>query len=93
MRKVYLFGSYARGEAHAESDLDLYLETGPTFSLFDAGDLSSHLNDALDVPVDLVTERSLFPFVREDMQKDRILIYERDWLKSFSNCRAESARP
>lgn len=76
--KVYLFGSYARGEAGSESDVDLCLETGPTFSLFSAGDMASRLDESLGVPVDVVTERSLYPFVRESMLKDRVLVYERN---------------
>lgn len=44
--RVYLFGSYARGEAHASSDLDICLETGPAFSLLNAGDLSSRLEES-----------------------------------------------
>lgn len=75
--RVYLFGSYARGEAHAASDVDLCLETGPSFSLFSAGDLSYRLRESLGVPVDIVTEGSLYPFARKSMMKDRVLVYER----------------
>lgn len=75
--RVYLFGSYARGSATADSDVDLCLETGPSFSLFSAGGLASELESAFGVPVDVVTERSLYPFARETMLKDRLLVYER----------------
>lgn len=37
--RAYLFGSCARGEQHIGSDIDLCLETGPTFSLFIQVDL------------------------------------------------------
>lgn len=75
--KVYLFGSYARGEASEASDVDLCLETGPSFSLFNAGALSLELERELEAPIGLVTERSLHPFVREGMLRDRVLLYER----------------
>ena len=76
--KVYLFGSYARGEATESSDIDLCLETGPSFSLFSAGDLSNKLEKSLGTSIDMVTERSVFPFVRNSMMQDRVLIYERN---------------
>ena len=75
--KVYLFGSYARGEASEASDVDLCLETGPSFSLLNAGALSLKLERELEAPIELVTERSLHPFVREGMLRDRVLLYER----------------
>lgn len=75
--KVYLFGSYARGDAHAQSDVDLCLETGSTFSLFSAGDFAHRLEKVLGTSVDIVTERSLYDFVREGCLRDRMLIYER----------------
>lgn len=75
--KVYLFGSYARGEADSASDIDLCLETGPTFSLFNAGDLARRLERTFDSSVDMVTERSLYDFVRAGCLQDRVLIYER----------------
>lgn len=76
--RIYLFGSYARGEAGARSDVDLCLETGPSFSLFSAGDLSYKLSESLGVPIDLTTEKSLYSFVREGMLDDRVLVYERN---------------
>lgn len=75
--RAYLFGSYAKGRATEASDVDICLETGRGFSLFSAGGLASTLEKELDVPVDLVTEGALYPFVRDDMLKDRVLIYER----------------
>ena len=78
VRKVYLFGSYARGEAHGEGDLDLCLETGPAFSLFSAGKFSDALQRSLGIPINIVTERSLYPFVRESMMRERMLVYERN---------------
>lgn len=75
--KIYLFGSYARGTANEQSDIDLCLETGKNFSLFSAGAFSHALGTVLDVPIDLTTETSLYDFVKEECLRDRILIYER----------------
>lgn len=74
--RAYLFGSCARGEQHVGSDVDLCLETGPTFSLFNAGGFASELEDRLGASVDVVTEQSCYPHVRENMLRDRVLLYE-----------------
>ena len=75
--RAYLFGSYARGEAGENSDVDLCLETGPSFSLFTAGAFAYAVEQDLGVSVDVTTERSLFPTARANMLKDRVLLYER----------------
>ena len=82
---VYLFGSYARGEATAESDVDLLVDLSGTQidSLFKLGGLYSDLEDALETGIDLVTvdsieeptdRRSQIHF-REAIQKERVMIY------------------
>lgn len=75
--RAYLFGSCARGEQHIGSDIDLCLETGPTFSLFNAGGFTNELEERLGVPIDVVTERSCYPHVRDNMIRERVLLYER----------------
>lgn len=77
IERVYLFGSFARGEANASSDIDLCLETGPDFSLFNAGGIGYLVEKTLGRRADIVSEEVLFPHVRETMLRDRILIYER----------------
>lgn len=75
--KVFLFGSCARGEQRDDSDVDLCLETGPSFSLFNAGAMANDLQNRLGTSVDLVTERSCYAHVRESMLNERVLVYER----------------
>ena len=75
--RAYLFGSYARGEADANSDVDICIEAGPTLSLFGVGAFSSVLEKSLNRPVDVVSERSLFPRARQGMLDDRVLVYAR----------------
>lgn len=62
---VRIFGSVARGEAHADSDVDFLVELEPGRSLFDLGSLMADLEDFLECPVDLATDRSLHPLLRE----------------------------
>lgn len=56
---VRIFGSIARGEADAESDIDLLVDMEPGRSLFDMGGLLTDLQDLLGCNVDIVTERGL----------------------------------
>ena len=58
---VYLFGSYARGTATEESDIDLLVDTTgtPLTSLLALGALYCDLEDALKKTIDLITISSL----------------------------------
>ena len=57
--RVYLFGSYARGEAKEESDVDLLVETVGTHGLFWLGGLYEDLSEALEKELDMITMGSL----------------------------------
>jgi len=67
-RNVRVFGSVRWGEASGSSDLDLLVDMSEGRSLFDLVALGDELEEALGVEVDVVTERSLSPYLR-----DRIL--------------------
>lgn len=60
-----VFGSVARGEDRADSDLDILVDTLPGTSLFDLGGLLEELKDILGVKVDLVTPGGLPENIRE----------------------------
>ena len=61
LRAVYLFGSYARGTATEDSDIDLLIDTTGTNikSLLQVAAVYCELEEALGKPVDLVTVSSL----------------------------------
>jgi hypothetical protein len=62
---VRVFGSVARGEADAQSDVDFLVELESGRSLFDLGGLQFELEALLGRPVDVVTERGLKARIRE----------------------------
>ncbi|WP_119079390.1 nucleotidyltransferase family protein [Chitinophaga alhagiae] len=78
VKKAYLFGSMARGDAGSQSDIDILVELdhsrpiGMKFFLY-----QSDLDDLLHKKVDLVTTEGLSPHVKPFIDKDKVLIYER----------------
>ncbi|MCC6627808.1 MAG: nucleotidyltransferase domain-containing protein [Chloroflexi bacterium] len=71
-RNVRVFGSVARGEADADSDVDFLVDLEPGRSLLDLGGLLSDLETLLDRPVDVVTERGLRARIRDRVLREAI---------------------
>ena len=66
-----LFGSYARREQRAESDIDLLIDMPAGASLLDLSRLGIALEDALGRSVDLVTSfDALHPLIQERLRRD-----------------------
>lgn len=64
VRRLALFGSFARNEATAASDVDLLVEFAPGRKSFDAFmTLAFFLDDLLGRRVELLTEESLSPYI------------------------------
>jgi len=78
IQRAWLFGSFARGDESPLSDVDILVQ-------FDEGGVSllkhaamiCELEKILDRPVDIVPEKMLRPRVRESVDQDKKLIYER----------------
>lgn len=71
VRHASLFGSFARGEQTADSDIDLLIDLPPGASLFDVSRLGLALEDALGRTVDLVTSFvNLHPVIRERVRRE-----------------------
>lgn len=71
-RNLRVFGSVARGEADAQSDVDFLVEMEPGRSLFDLGGLQYELERLLDRPVDVVTERGLKARVHDRVLREAV---------------------
>lgn len=70
---VYLFGSYARGEANNSSDVDIYCSRGDIRSLFDEVGFVKELENALNKKVDIVTIGSkMNDFFKKQLEEDMI---------------------
>lgn len=79
VKRVYLFGSYSRGEEDDKSDIDLLVtyDDSNNLSLLTICRMINELSDKLGHPVDMVEEGRLKPFAVSSVEKDKILIYER----------------
>ena len=86
LKAVFLFGSYARGDATENSDVDLLVDTAGTSlkSLLSLGALYCDLEAALGKPIDLVTvstleQKAQMPSeaqFRETVIQERVNIYD-----------------
>ena len=74
-KRVYLFGSYARGDMAENSDIDLRIDKGRIKGLQLAG-LLLDLEDSLGCPVDLIPTTSLDQRFLDSIRDDEVLLYE-----------------
>ncbi|MDI6792874.1 MAG: nucleotidyltransferase family protein [bacterium] len=71
-----VFGSFARGESRAESDVDLLVSFSRRKSLLDLVRIEREFTEVLRRTVDLVTEASISPYLRERIKAEVKVIYE-----------------
>ena len=70
---INLFGSYARGEANSNSDVDIYCDRGNIKNLVEQGKMEDKLEEALGKEVDIVFSSSkMDPFFKEQIMEDMI---------------------
>lgn len=74
---LYLFGSYARGEATADSDLDFRIDKGDVRSARVLANLYGDLADSFDKELDVLTTPMLSQRFLSRIQPEEVLIYAR----------------
>jgi predicted nucleotidyltransferase len=72
-----LFGSVARGEATASSDIDLLIDLDPAalIDLFGYVEITQYLEDLFAAPVDVTNRSQLKPPVRAGAECDAVLAF------------------
>lgn len=75
VESVSLFGSYSRGTAWAGSDIDLKIEKGKLHSLFQLSGFRLAVEDALRLPVDLITSEASDHAFLDAIGRDEVLLY------------------
>lgn len=73
-RRIWVFGSVARGEAGEGSDIDFLVELEPGRSLLDLGGMQFELEALLNCQVDVVTVRGLKARFRERVLREAISV-------------------
>ena len=76
VRKIGLFGSYARGEERIDSDLDVLVEFAERKSLLTLVRIERELSEHIGVKVDLLTEQAISPYLVERIKADLKVIYQ-----------------
>lgn len=74
--KIGLFGSTARGEASDESDLDFLVEFEKRKSLLEVVRFERELSESLGKKVDLLTEAAISPYIKDNILRDVMVIYD-----------------
>ena len=81
IHKAWIFGSFARGDHHALSDIDVVVEADSRLSLMSLFGIQEQLSSTLGQKIDIGFMNTLKPEIRSNIEPDLIEIYCR-WLKS-----------
>ena len=79
VEKAWLFGSFSRMEERPDSDIDILvdLDKSVPMGLLTYAGMINDLESRLGKKIDLVERRSVKPFAIENINRDKVLIYER----------------
>lgn len=73
-KKISIFGSYIKGKQNDESDLDLIVEFSERKSLLELIRIERELSEMLNIKVDLLTEKSISPYIFQSIKNEIIVI-------------------
>lgn len=73
--KVAIFGSYARGQEKQESDVDVLVEFSERKSLLELVTIERELHEMLGIRIDLLTEKSISPYLIDNVRQEMQVIY------------------
>lgn len=74
-RKVAVFGSYIRGDEEPGSDIDIIVDFSQRTSLLKMVRIERELSELLGKKVDLLTERSISPYLIDAIKKQMMVLY------------------
>lgn len=74
-RKIAVFGSYVREEEKPGSDIDILVEFSERKSLLELVRIERELSEVLGIKVDLLTEKSISPYLIDTIREQMEVIY------------------
>ncbi len=74
VKKAGLFGSYVRGEARKDSDIDILVEVDDDMSLLDFAGIKVEIEESIGRKVDLVEYSTIKPVLRDKILKEQVII-------------------
>ncbi|HWZ35699.1 MAG TPA: nucleotidyltransferase domain-containing protein [Mucilaginibacter sp.] len=76
--KAYLFGSFSRNEADANSDVDILVDLDYSKHIgLGFITMQSELQQKLHKKIDLISSKAVSKYIKPFIEKDKVLIYER----------------
>src|SRR5476651_490527 len=76
--KAFVFGSYSRDEADADSDVDILVDLDYSHHIgLGFVQMKFDLEDKLNKKVDLVSSEGVSKYIKPFIDKDKLLVYER----------------
>ena len=76
LKRIYLFGSYAKGTANENSDIDLLIEKGKSLSLLMLSGFRQDVEEILNLSVDVVTTSGIEEAFQNEIKGTEVLLYE-----------------
>jgi len=73
--RIAIFGSYARGEAGSDSDVDILVRFVKPKSLIQIVQIEDEIKKTIHLKVDLVTEKALSPYLADTVHHDEVVIF------------------
>ncbi len=75
VERLYLFGSYARGEATGKSDLDFRIDKGRIRNLLQLGSFLNDIEDTFQKKADVLTTQMLSEDFLRSIHGEEVLLY------------------
>jgi uncharacterized protein len=75
VKSLNLFGSVARDQAHAQSDIDILVELDEPVGFFEFFQIKHYLEELLQSPIDLGTVDALKEHLRQPILEEAIRVF------------------